>query len=75
MNHSINHLQSWTEGVAQDCREYAAKYQVSLSEAVTDWEGDGPDGSWGLAKDDQLAVAIVLGIGESFGIGSDPYEY
>jgi hypothetical protein len=46
--------------VAQDCREYAKQYNCSLAESVSDWEGDGPNGSWGLTREEQALVLETL---------------
>ena len=67
--------QTSIESIAADCKAYSLQYKCSLYDAVKDWERDGPQGSGGLSLDAQRAVAIRLGIGESFGVGSDPYEY
>jgi hypothetical protein len=52
--------------IAHDCREYAKRHNCDLATALTDWEGDGPSGSWGLNRDEEYAVAVELGIGEQF---------
>jgi hypothetical protein len=46
--------------VAQQCREYAAQYNCSMAESVSDWEGDGPGGSWGLTYEEQEQVLSIL---------------
>jgi len=57
--------------IAQQVREYAAKYNCELGEALIDWEGDGPNGSWGLNRDDEYQVATELGIEDQFGTDNE----
>ena len=52
--------------IAQECRAYAAKYDCDLGCALVDWEGDGPDGSWGMNRNDEYEVARILGIEDEF---------
>ena len=50
--------------VVEDTIWYANKYDMTFSEALGDWEGDGPDGSWGLSseeKEDALAYYKLYG--------------
>tara|TARA_R110002020_G_scaffold155014_1_gene335821 strand:+ start:7891 stop:8133 length:243 start_codon:yes stop_codon:yes gene_type:complete len=46
--------------IAEDCRVYAQRYNCNLQEALVDWEGDGPDGSFGLNREDEQIVANIL---------------
>lgn len=39
--------------VIRDCIEYAQQYGCSFTDAVCDWEGDGPDGSFGLTPEER----------------------
>ena len=54
----------WIEEIAQGCRDYSVEYNCSLSDAVDDWEGDGPNGGWGLDSDADAMVRSELGIGD-----------
>jgi|TARA_R110001606_G_scaffold191649_1_gene339590 hypothetical protein len=63
------------EGVASDCRAYSKQYACSLAESVSDWEGDGPSGSWGLTNDEEDSVCCILGIEPFHYEGADFYEY
>ena len=47
--------------VAEECVEYAKKYNCTYIEALKDWEGDGPEGSWGLGLEAYEAVEGILG--------------
>jgi len=49
-------------GVMQETQEYAAKFGCSLLDALDDFEGDGPEGSWGLSRIERDEVAANLGI-------------
>lgn len=51
--------------VAQECRDYAARFKCSLADALIDWEGGGPE-SWGLNSDEQDAVAVELNLGAAW---------
>lgn len=46
----------WVKRIATDVIEYADKYGCPLHEAMDDWEGDGPGGSFGLSETDRLVV-------------------
>ena len=46
--------------VVQDVKEYAKGHRCSLYDAVNDWEGDGPRGSFRLHKRDRDAVFAKL---------------
>jgi len=52
----MNDKRHYLLDVLDDCREYADRYGCSLAEAIDDWEGDGPNGSWGLGPDEKAAV-------------------
>ena len=56
----MTNYEKFIQTVADQCREYAARYNCSLAEAIYDWEGDGPDGSFGLTAKDRLAVEAAL---------------
>jgi len=57
--------------IADDCRAYARKHNCELGEALIDYEGDGPEGSFGLQRDDEYEVARALGIEDQFGTNND----
>lgn len=40
--------------------EYADKHGCTLAESLYDWEGDGPNGSFGLTNPDKDQVLIKL---------------
>lgn len=48
------------KGISRECREYAEKYNCSLHDAIADWEGDGPSGSWGLTPSEKSEIAHEL---------------
>ncbi len=48
--------------IADECREYASRYNCKLYEALADWEGDGPEGSWGLTTAQRNQVASYLAL-------------
>lgn len=53
-------MEKFIEQVVADCFDYAARYNMTVLEAVDDWEGDGPDGSWGLtAQEKELVIQQI----------------
>lgn len=50
----------FTLDVAEECQEYATRYHVTLHDAIAEWEGDGPDGGFGLKPGERSAVADYL---------------
>ena len=56
MGEVVNH--EFIKDVTWECLKYANKYNCTWVEALNDWEGDGPDGSWGLTKDEKLEVIL-----------------
>jgi len=48
--------------VAQDVQHDAAQRGRSLVDALHDWEGYGPNGSFGLKVPERAEVAIILGV-------------
>ena len=46
--------------VAAEVIEYAKKYKCTLADSLADWEGDGPNGSWGLSSDEKAEVSRYL---------------
>ena len=42
--------------VIADTIWYAEKYKMTFKEALDDWEGDGPDGSWGLTNQEKTEI-------------------
>jgi len=54
------------EKIALECLEYARQYRCTLNDALADWEGEGPGGSWGLNANEKAQVARVLS-----GLGHD----
>jgi len=42
--------------VIKECLAYANRYSCSFEDALEDWEGDGPNGSWGLTPDERAAI-------------------
>ena len=42
--------------VIADTIWYAEKYKMTFKEALNDWEGDGPDGSWGLTNQEKADI-------------------
>ena len=56
--------------IANDCKEYSARYQCTLEESVKDWEGYDENGSYGLSAAERALVYRTLGIEEY-----DPYAY
>jgi hypothetical protein len=49
-------MSDFIERVVLDSIWYAEKYGMTFSEALKDWEGDGPNGSWGLTTDEREAA-------------------
>lgn len=47
---------SFINQVIQDCKEYAEQYNCTFKEALYDWEGDGPNGSWGLTGEEEKSI-------------------
>lgn len=54
------------ERVIRDVLAYATEYKCDLFTSLSDWEGDGPNGSWGLTRYEREIVAEALGIAEEF---------
>jgi len=46
--------------VAAEVTEYASKYKCSDDQALDDWTGNGPDGTFGLLRADRKDVEAVL---------------
>ena len=61
------------ETIAQQCRDYAILHNCTKEEALGDWEGDGPNGSFGLDYDSTVAVWALLGYAADD--DADYYEY
>tara|TARA_R110000744_G_scaffold152325_1_gene266343 strand:+ start:140 stop:340 length:201 start_codon:yes stop_codon:yes gene_type:complete len=57
--------------VAEETIAYASEYKCDLAKALIDWEGDGPNGSWGLTRHEEYIVAEKLGIAEEFSISEE----
>ena len=49
-------MEKFIEQVVAECLDYADRYNMTALEAVDDWEGDGPDGSWGLSSQEKELV-------------------
>ena len=49
-------MEKFIEQVVAECFDYAERYNMTALEAVDDWEGDGPDGSWGLTSQEKELV-------------------
>lgn len=49
-------MEKFIEQVVAECFDYARRYNMTVLEAVDDWEGDGPDGSWGLTSQEKELV-------------------
>jgi hypothetical protein len=45
--------------IIADCLRYANHYNCTFEEALEDWEGDGPDGGWGLTQDERTEVQVI----------------
>jgi len=63
--------QQQLEAIAEECSDYAKKHNCELGEAILDWEGDGPNGGWGLDRDTEYEVARILGIENQFGTNNE----
>jgi len=50
-------MSKFIASVVNDSLDYARKHGMSFAEALADWEGDGPDGSWGLSSDELKQAA------------------
>mgnify|MGYP001814479586 CR=1 FL=1 len=46
--------------VADQVTDYAIKYKCTYADAIWDWEGDGPKGSYGLSTEDRVDVSREL---------------
>jgi len=46
--------------VADQVTDYAEKFDCSYADAIWDWEGDGPRGSYGLTQEERVAVSREL---------------
>ena len=55
-------MNDFIKGVVEETAWYAEKYGMTFREALKDWEGDGPDGSWGLSHEEkEQALAYFEG--------------
>lgn len=55
-------MEKFIDQVVADCFDYAARYNMTVLEAVDDWEGDGPSGSWGLTLEEkELVIEKIKG--------------
>lgn len=50
----------FVQRVIADCQQYAKRFNCSLNEALVDWEGDGPSGSYGLTDAERQAVSVAM---------------
>jgi len=50
----------FTVEVAEDCDRYARQYRITLGESIREWEGDGPDGGFGLTIEQAATVAAFF---------------
>ena len=56
---------TFIQDVIRDCVEYSRRFNCSMETALYDWEGDGPNGSWGLNRHERdyfLSLAEFNGI-------------
>lgn len=52
--------QKFITTVADQVIDYAKKYDCTYADSLWDWEGDGPEGSFGLTSGEKYAVSKEL---------------
>lgn len=56
-------MSDFIKNVVEDTIWYAEKYDMTFNEALKDWEGDGPNGSWGLSREEkEQALTYFKGV-------------
>ena len=52
--------EKFKQQVIEQTLEYSAKYKCSLRDALWDWEGNGPEGSFGLQHHEMSTLTTAL---------------